>query len=153
MFGFPNEDPISKWDGYIKTCKVRLYATGRLIYRDNYGGDIVECNIHDISSISLISGGWGESRVQINGNGTALGVTKALPTDWAQDLKQWIDNNRSLMVQDEPEHDSPSTVSHESNPDGQSPIELLKGLKELKDLGIIDEAEYQEKRQKYLDLL
>lgn len=144
-----DEKPVSKWGGLMKSCRAKLYADGILWIQDTIGGEVVECSILDVSSVTLITGGLGKSRVQLNGHGTVLGTTKALPVSWAQDLKRWIEECRSI-VPDTEEEDLPAD---EEAPVQASPVQMLKDLKELFDLGIITEVEYEEKRKKNLALL
>jgi hypothetical protein len=144
MFGL-NDKYLIKWGGALKTCEMRFYADGNFRYIELYGAQQIEFNICDVTSVTMNQAGMGKSIVKINGNGTALAMTKGLPTNWARSLKEWIEhtvNEYRTSVKDDAPADTPNNA-----------FDALKKLKELKDLGIISENEYRTKREKMLELI
>lgn len=138
---------LTKWGGAMKSCEMRFYPDGNFRYIEFYGAQQIEFNVHDVASVTMNQAKMGMSVVKINGNGTALAITKGLPTNWARSLKEWIEGTVAeyLSAQNIPE-EKPNIVSDD-------PFNKLKKLKELKDLQIISEDEYTKKRAELLKLI
>lgn len=100
LFGGDYREPVSKAGGTFSGYKAKIYRDGDVIIQHVWGGSIIEFNIDDVTTITLTPGGWGKSRVVINGEGVTLGESNPLPVSKARDLKKWLDMQIRIFQED-----------------------------------------------------
>lgn len=101
FFSGDYREPVAKLGGTFATVfRARIYRDGDVVIQHVWGGSILEFNIHDVTAITLTSGGWGKSRVVISGKGVTLGESNPIPVSKARDLKIWLEIQRKNFQED-----------------------------------------------------
>lgn len=101
LFGGDYREPVAKLGGtFAMVFRAKIYRDGDVVIQHVFGGSILEFNIYDVTSITLTSGGWGKSRVVINGEGVTLGESNPMPVGKARELKSWLELQRRTFQDD-----------------------------------------------------